>query len=68
MPIDELEEGCVLTGDIKDEKFLRNYTGYDVFNALISVMFLESVTCLYDPCATCSAHMRTHIYNKCSIN
>ena len=69
VPIDKLEEGCVLTGDIRDEKFLRNYMlGYDDFNALISVMFLESVTCFYDPCATCTAHMRTRIYDKRSIN
>ena len=39
MPIDELEEGCVLTGDITDENFLRNYMlEYDDFNALISVV------------------------------
>ena len=36
MPIDELEKDCVLTGNITDENFLRNYMlGYDDFNALI---------------------------------
>ena len=36
MPIDELEEDCVLTGNITDENFLRYYMlGYDDFNALI---------------------------------
>ena len=34
MPIDELEEDCVLTGTITDENFLRYYMlEYDDFNA-----------------------------------